>query len=78
MKLSAVKKKLEDLFVYYASFGERMNTTSLKSVKYHKLLTDAGIEESIQEKETSGKPKMSRHTIDIVFKRSTKNTLTFP
>ena len=31
LNLEEVKKKLKDIFIYYASYGDRMNTTNLKS-----------------------------------------------
>jgi len=31
------------LFQYYASFGDKMNTSNLKSAKYHKMLTESNI-----------------------------------
>jgi|TARA_B110000285_G_C14977523_1_gene539698 hypothetical protein len=34
---------LKEIFVYYASFGDRLNTENLKSAKFHKMLQDAGI-----------------------------------
>ena len=43
MKLDDIKKKLREIFVYYASFGDRLNTQNLKSAKFHKMLQDAGI-----------------------------------
>jgi len=30
-ELQDVKQKLQDIFVYYTSFGDRLNTTNLKS-----------------------------------------------
>ena len=34
---------MKEIFVYYASFGDRLNTENLKSAKFHKMLQDAGI-----------------------------------
>ena len=41
--LGEVKKRLKDIFIYYASFGDRLNTTNLKSQKFHRLMQDAAI-----------------------------------
>ena len=43
LNLNEVKRKLREVFVYYASFGDRLNTENLKSAKFHKMLQDAGI-----------------------------------
>lgn len=78
MKLPVVRKKMEDLFVYYAQLGDRLNTTHLKSHKFHKILVDAGLEEAIDEQTyKSGVPKLARERVDLVFKRCTRSTLTF-
>jgi len=45
MELEEVKRRLHDIFVYYAQFGDRLNTVNLKSQTYHRLLKDAGIVE---------------------------------
>ena len=37
------KKKLKEIFAYYASFGDRMNVTNLKSNNFHKIMQDSGI-----------------------------------
>ena len=36
--------KLICIFMYYTSFGDKLNISSLKSTKFHKLLSDAQIE----------------------------------
>jgi hypothetical protein len=41
LELSDVKKKLNDIFVYYAQFGDRLNTSTLKSSIYHRMLKEA-------------------------------------
>jgi hypothetical protein len=38
-----VKNKLRDIFSYYASYGDRLNTTYLKSSKFHKMMMDCGL-----------------------------------
>jgi hypothetical protein len=38
-----IKKKLRDLFNYYASYGDRLNIQNLKSSKFHKMMADAKI-----------------------------------
>jgi hypothetical protein len=43
LDLEDVKKKLKEIFIYYASYGDRLNTQNLKSAKFHKMLQDAGI-----------------------------------
>lgn len=39
--LQETKRKLKEIFIFYASFGDRLNTTHLKSHKFHKMLQDA-------------------------------------
>lgn len=39
--LQETKRKLKEIFIYYASYGDRLNTTHLKSHKFHKMLQDA-------------------------------------
>lgn len=41
--LETIKKKLKEIFVYYASYGDRLNTKNLKSSKFYKLMVDANI-----------------------------------
>jgi hypothetical protein len=41
--LETIKKKLKEIFVYYASYGDRLNTKNLKSSKFYKLMVDAAI-----------------------------------
>ena len=41
--LETIKKKLKEIFVYYASYGDRLNTKNLKSHKFHKLMVDAAV-----------------------------------
>lgn len=36
--LQETKRKLKEIFIFYASFGDRLNTTHLKSHKFHKML----------------------------------------
>jgi hypothetical protein len=38
-----MKRKLQTIFRFYASFGDRINVSYLKSNKLHKMLQDAGL-----------------------------------
>ena len=38
IELAETKRKLKEVFVYYAAFGDRMNSSHLKSHKFHKML----------------------------------------
>lgn len=42
-ELQTIKVKLKEIFVHYTSFGDRMNTTNLKSQKFCKMMEDASI-----------------------------------
>ena len=46
--LDDIKKKLREIFNYYASFGDRLNVSNLKSAKFHKMMNDAKIINSSQ------------------------------
>lgn len=48
MELQEIKKKLHDIFVYYAQFGDRLNTVNLKSQTFHRMLKDANIYSSVR------------------------------
>jgi hypothetical protein len=37
-ELDEVKKRLRDIFNYYTSYGDRLNTNNLKSSKFHKMM----------------------------------------
>jgi hypothetical protein len=41
--LEEIKKQLREVFNYYASYGDRLNVSNLKSSKFHKMLTEAKI-----------------------------------
>ena len=58
-----IKKKMNILFKHYCSFGDKGNITNLKSAKWHKMLTEAGIEDS----------QNSKKSLDILFSKQTKN-----
>jgi len=57
INLKELINKLKYLFNYYASFGDRMNTTNLKSNKFYKLVNDANILDE----------RVTRKRIDLVF-----------
>ena len=35
--------KLKKIFIYYASYGDRLNTLNLKSSKFIKMMKDCGL-----------------------------------
>lgn len=45
LELEEVKRKLGEIFTFYAQYGDRLNTTNLKSTNFHKMLRDANIYE---------------------------------
>mgnify|MGYP000084730075 CR=1 FL=1 len=69
VELADVKQKLQDIFIYYASFGDRLNTTNLKSQKFHKMMQDSKImsppEESFGPVYES--TLMDKKRIDLIF-----------
>lgn len=67
--LEDVKKKLKEVFIYYASYGDRLNTQNLKSAKFHKMLQDAGI---MKESNRNASPNrsntlMNKKRVDLIF-----------
>lgn len=52
------------LYMYYTSYGDKLNLTSMKSSNFHHLLVDARIEKSENDK----------INMDILLKKCTKNT----
>ena len=69
LNLEEVKKKLKEVFIYYASYGDRLNTQNLKSAKFHKMLQDAGImRESNRPMSPGGSGSlMNKKRIDLIF-----------
>lgn len=77
LKLEDIRTQLHDLFVYYAQFGDRLNTTQLKAHKFHKLLVDSGIEEGLNSMPSIGKPRLPREKVDLLYATVTKTNLSF-
>jgi len=61
--LDEIIEKIQTIFTYYSSYGDRMNLSNLKSVKFHKLLQDAGLKYNQQIKKS----------LDLIFCSKTKN-----
>jgi glycosyltransferase A (GT-A) superfamily protein (DUF2064 family) len=57
--LEEIKRRLKEVFIYYASFGDRMNTSNLKSSKFHKMMLDAGI--------SNPDSLLDKKKLDIIF-----------
>ena len=51
MGVDEIKKRLKQIFSFYASFGDRMNVDYLKSSKFKRLMMDTGISKLINPKE---------------------------
>ena len=62
----SINSQVKDLFVYYAQYGERLNISTLKAHKFHKLLADAGLEENFSGRFST--PKIPRERTDIIYK----------
>lgn len=63
--LNHVKKQIFFVFTYYANFGEKTNSQSLKSHKFHKMMIDCGIQD-----ETSC---ITSTNLDLLFFSKTKH-----
>jgi hypothetical protein len=57
---------LKELFNYYASFGDRLNVSNLKSSKFHKLMADAKILQQTPMM-TDEQFLMEKKRIDLIF-----------
>lgn len=70
-----IKSSLKIVFMFYASYGDRQNTSYLKSNKFIKLLTDAGL---VPQSKGSWLRFVGFSTkqVDILFKQTTKQFLT--
>jgi hypothetical protein len=62
-ELKKAASQILALYMYYTSYGDRLNLVSMKSSNFHHLLIDAGIEKTEEDK----------INMDILFKKSTKN-----
>lgn len=81
--LETIKKKLKEIFVYYASYGDRLNTKNLKSSKFYKLMVDAGIISNNRKSMTNTSEfntstfddgqGMNKKRIDLIFCQVNKN-----
>lgn len=60
--LEEIKNKLKKLFTFYTSFGDRGNSTNLKSAKMRKMILDAGLKDLIP-----------NETLDIMFAGENKH-----
>lgn len=65
---------MREVFEYYASFGDRLNTRHLKSQKYHKMLNDAHIDLVTQDDKRRGVKRssadhklMNKKRMDLIF-----------
>ena len=65
-ELEEVKKKLKELFNYYASYGDRLNVSNLKSSKFHKIMNDSHILD-YSEYRNDEAFLMEKKKIDLIF-----------
>ncbi|EGR31404.1 hypothetical protein IMG5_110630 [Ichthyophthirius multifiliis] len=61
--MEELKQKLNLIFHFYSSFGDRQNITYLKSAKFSKLMQDSQIISS----------QINSKTIDIIYSQNTQN-----
>eukprot|EP01017_Pseudomicrothorax_dubius_P020550 TRINITY_DN2238_c0_g1_i4.p1 TRINITY_DN2238_c0_g1~~TRINITY_DN2238_c0_g1_i4.p1 ORF type:complete len:837 (-),score=175.80 TRINITY_DN2238_c0_g1_i4:158-2668(-) len=59
--VSDIKAKLKRIFTFYTSFGDRINTSLLRSNKFHKMMIDAGIEDA----------SLTQKQLDLLFVKAT-------
>ena len=57
MTAEEVRGRLKKVFQFYTTYGDRCNTSGLKSNKFHKMMVDAGIRDQI----------LSQRELDLIF-----------
>ena len=62
-ELNDMINKLKEIFEYYCSYGERLNTTILKSNKFIKLFKEAGLKDNI----------VNQTRLELIYKSENKN-----
>ena len=72
--LESVLDKVEKIFQFYCQFGERLNTKTLKSFKYIRLLEDSKI--LVNSKNILSNNPLSKHELEIIFYSESKNNNT--
>ena len=58
-----IRFKLKKVFTFYTSFGDRFNSSMLKSNKFHKMMNDAGIKDSY----------LTKKRLDLLFVKANKH-----
>ena len=62
-ELNEILSKLKEIFEYYCSYGERLNTKILKSNKFIKLFKEAGLKDNI----------INQTRLELIYKSENKN-----
>ena len=62
-ELNEILSKLKEIFEYYCSYGERLNTKILKSNKFIKLFKESGIKDNI----------VNQTRLELIYKSENKN-----
>ena len=62
-QISDIRNKLKKVFTFYTSFGDRFNSTMLKSNKFHKMMNDAGIRDNY----------VTKKRLDLLFCKANKH-----
>jgi len=57
LDISKIKEKLQVIFTFYASFGDRRNLKLLKSNKFHKMMSDSNIKDN----------RLTQKRLDLLF-----------
>lgn len=71
--LEKYSESLNKLFSYYAGIGEPMNQNKMKSIKFHRLLKDAGLLDHTNS--ISSRPRLaSRGNLSQSSRQNGKNT----
>lgn len=66
--MDEIKRKLKEVFNYYASFGDRLNVSNLKSSKFHKMMQDAKITTASTHYLSDGQQGyVDKKKIDLIF-----------
>jgi len=72
--LDCYQEKLMQIFQYYCSYGEPMNTSKLKSSKFIKILKDAGAlqaKKSDENRSVNTNKQVSQVDADLIYSKLT-------
>ena len=61
--ITDIRGKLKKVFMFYTTFGDRFNSSMLKSNKFHKMMNDANIKDTV----------VTKQRLDLIFCKVNKH-----